>query len=73
MKNLKNFFTSKINIAGLLLVLISLQDFINNYDFAEMSLKSWVTFAIGICVVVFRTYFTTDKFQKKENENNNIA
>ena len=56
---MKNFFASKINMSGIVVMLIGLQDFITNYSFSDMTVKSWVTFAIGLAIVVFRTYFTS--------------
>jgi hypothetical protein len=58
---IKNFFASKINWMGIILVLVSLQDFITTFDFSTMTLKSWVTFGIGLVIVILRTYFTSAK------------
>lgn len=55
----KSFLLSKINWAGLLLVLIGLEDFITKFDFADITLKGWVTFGIGVAVIIIRTYFTS--------------
>lgn len=73
MKKLGEFFTSKINIAALILVLISLQEYISNYNFSDMSTKSWITFSIGVLIVVFRTFAMSDKFLKKDNSTTNAS
>ena len=61
---MKNFFASKLNWTGIILVLMALQPFIDNYDFATMTIKDWVTFGIGLLVVILRTYFTSTKIGK---------
>lgn len=56
---MKNFFASKINWMGIVAILVGLEDFITDYNFADITLKGWVTFGIGVLVVIFRTYFTS--------------
>jgi hypothetical protein len=56
---MKNFFASKINWSALIIIFIALQDFIQNWDFSAMTVKSWVLFVLGILIVVFRTFFTS--------------
>ena len=61
---MKNFFASKLNWTGIMLVLIALIPFIDNYDFSTMTVKDYITFALGLAVVVMRTYFTNTKIGK---------
>jgi len=61
---MKNFFESKLNWTGIMLVLIALIPFIDNYDFSTMTIKDWITFGLGLAVVVMRTYFTNTKIGK---------
>lgn len=56
---MKNFFASKINWMGIVAILVGLEDFIKDYNFADITPKGWVTFSIGVLVVIFRTYFTS--------------
>lgn len=59
MKTLKEFFASKINWAAIVLILVSLQDAIANLDISTMTAKGWITFALGVLIIILRTYFTT--------------
>jgi hypothetical protein len=61
---MKNFFLSKINWSGIILILISIQSAISNQNFDGMTTKDWVTFIIGVLVVVFRTFFTSTQISK---------
>lgn len=61
---MKNFFESKLNWTGIMLVLIALIPFIDNYDFSTMTIKDWITFGLGLAVVVMRTWFTNTKIGK---------
>ena len=61
---MKNFFLSKINWSGIILILISIQSAISNQNFDGMTTKDWVTFVIGVLVVVFRTFFTSTQISK---------
>ena len=56
---MKGFLTSKINWLAIVTMLVGLQDFIGNWDFSAMTVKSWVTFALGMVIMVVRTYFTS--------------
>ena len=51
------FLKSKINWSAFLIVLIGLNDYITTLDFNQMTVKGWITFAIGILIFIFRTYF----------------
>ncbi len=66
MKTLKEFFSSKINWTAIILILVSLQDFITTFDFAAMTLKGWITFAIAVLIIIFRTYFTASAAKSTE-------
>lgn len=57
---MKGFLLSKINWLGLVTIFVALQDFIGNWDFSQMTVKSWVTFAIGMVIIIIRTWFTTN-------------
>jgi len=59
MEKLKSFLTSKINWSAIVLILITLQDHILNWEFSNMGAKEWAAFIIGVLIIVFRTYFTT--------------
>lgn len=59
MTNLKAFLSSKINWAAIILILVSLQDAISNANFSTMTKQNWITFGLGILVMVFRTFFTS--------------
>ena len=59
MKKLKEILSSKINWAAIVVILVSLQDSIANLDITTMTPKSWITFALGVLIIIFRTYFTT--------------
>lgn len=59
MEKLKQFFSSKINWTAIILILVTLQDHIMQMDFTGMGAKEWVTFTLGILIIIFRTYFTT--------------
>jgi hypothetical protein len=61
---MKSFFLSKINWSGIILILISIQSAISNQNFDGMTTKDWVTFVIGVLVVVFRTFFTSTQISK---------
>lgn len=61
---MKNFFASKINWMGIVAILVGLEDFITDYNFADITPKGWVTFSIGVLVVIFRTYFTSKQIAK---------
>ncbi len=69
--NLKQFFTSKINWSAIVVMLLGLQDFITTFDFSKMTVKGWVTFAIGMAIVIFRTYFTNTQVATTAQESNN--
>ncbi len=54
---MKNFLSSKINWTAIILLLVSLQDFIGSWDFGAMTTKSWTTFALSILIMIFRTFY----------------
>jgi uncharacterized protein YceK len=58
MNTLKQFFGSKINWTAIVLILVSLQDAIANLDITQMTAKGWITFSLGILIIILRTYFT---------------
>ena len=62
---MKNFFASKINWAGIILVITAIMPLIESQNFSGMGVKDWFLFAMGVAVVVFRTYFTSTKIGKK--------
>ena len=45
-----NFLKSKINWSSFLVVLIGLNDYITTLDFNQMTVKGWITTAIGILI-----------------------
>jgi len=61
---MKNFFASKLNWTGIALVIVAVQSVIANQDFSGMGVKDWVTFTLGILIVVFRTFATSTKIGK---------
>ena len=61
---MKNFFLSKLNWSGIILILISSQTAISNQNFDGMTTKDWITFVIGVLVVIFRTFFTSTQISK---------
>lgn len=62
---MKNFFASKLNWTGIMLVLMALLPIIDKQDFTAMTAKDYVIFAIGLAVVILRTYFTSTKIGKE--------
>ena len=54
----KSFFKSKINWVAIILILTSVLPLIDETNFGEMTGKDWITFIIGIVIIVLRTYFT---------------
>lgn len=58
MKTLKEFLSSKINWSAIVMILISLQNVIAKQDFSVMQPKDWFVFAMGILIIIFRTWFT---------------
>ncbi len=65
MKN-KFFFTSKINWVAIILILTSVLPLIDETNFGEMNAKSWITFVIGIIIIILRTYFTSEPVKSKK-------
>ena len=61
----KSFFRSKINWTAIILILTSILPLIDETNFGEMTAKGWITFAIGILIIIFRTYFTSQPVVKK--------
>ena len=64
MVQIKSFFASKINWAAIILMLVSLQDYINKYDFSAITTKSWITFGLGAIILICRTWFTSQPITK---------
>ncbi len=56
---MKNIWESKINWTALGLILVSFQSQIDGIDLSKMTVQSWITFAIGLIVIVLRTYSTS--------------
>jgi hypothetical protein len=56
--NTKKWYQSKINWAAILVLLIAIEPVIENQDFSGMGIKQWVTFGIGIFIIIFRTFAT---------------
>lgn len=56
---MKSFFASKINWTAIILILASIQDAVLHADFSKMTVQTWFTFAVGILLIILRTYFTT--------------
>lgn len=54
----KSFLASKINWAAIVVILIAIKDAVANLDISLMTVQTWLTFGIGILIIVFRTYFT---------------
>ena len=57
----KNFFASKINWAAIILALVSISDYVQTFNFTDMTTKSWFTFGTSILIIIFRTFFTEKK------------
>jgi hypothetical protein len=62
----KSFFRSKINWTAIILILTSILPLIDETNFGEMTTKGWITFAIGIVIIILRTYFTSQPVAKKK-------
>jgi hypothetical protein len=62
----KSFFRSKINWTAIILILTSILPLIDETNFGEMTAKGWITFAIGLLIIIFRTYFTSQPVVKKK-------
>lgn len=58
MENKKTFFESKINWVAIIMILTSVLPLISETNFGEMTGKSWITFTLGIVIIILRTYFT---------------
>lgn len=58
---MKHFFKSKINWTGIILILVAILPIIQSQDFSGMGTKDWITFGIGILIVILRTWFTSTK------------
>lgn len=56
---MKSIFASKINWAGLVIVLTSIQNQFSGLDLSKMTVQSWITFGLGISIIICRTFFTT--------------
>ena len=65
MSNSKGFFASKINWAAIIIILTSILPMIDSLDTTSMGIKEWVSFGVGILIVVLRTYFTTKPVKRK--------
>ena len=62
--NSKHFFTSKINWAAIALILVAIIPIIDGLDVTTMGVKEWITFGLGVIVIVLRTYFTSTTIKK---------
>ena len=58
---MKKAITSKINWTAIVLILISVLPIIEAQNFSTMQTKDWITFGIGILIIILRTYFTNTK------------
>ncbi len=61
----KNFFRSKINWAAVILILQALLPLLEKQDFAAMTVRDWLIFAIGVAIIILRTYFTSVPIKAK--------
>jgi hypothetical protein len=68
MSNSKGFFASKINWAAIVIILTSILPMIDGLDTTNMGVKEWVSFGVGILIVVLRTYFTTKPVKRKSKK-----
>lgn len=66
----KPFLKSKINWAAIVLCLIALQTAIANLDLSKMTTQNWITFCLGVLIIVFRTYFTNTTATAPPTEDN---
>lgn len=60
----KSFIKSKINWAAIILILQSLISLIEQQP-NVMTWQNWVTLALGILIIIFRTYYTTTAIKDK--------
>jgi hypothetical protein len=60
----KGFFESKINWAAIVIILTAIIPMIDGLDTTSMGIKEWVSFGIGILIVILRTYYTTTPVKK---------
>ena len=56
---MKKIYKSKINWVAILLMLVAILPVIESQDFSGMGIKAWVTFGIGILIIILRTFFTS--------------
>jgi hypothetical protein len=61
----KAFFKSKINWTAIILIITAIMPLIDETNFGEMTAKGWITFTIGLLIIIFRTYFTSQPVVKK--------
>ena len=54
----KIWYRSKINLASIILILTALQPLIAQQNFEAMRVSDWLDFAIGVLIIIFRTYYT---------------
>lgn len=64
MSNSKHFLKSKINWMAIALILTSIIPMIQDADFT--SIKGWMTFGLGVALIVVRTYFTSQPVTKSK-------
>ena len=62
MQTKKTFFKSKINWIAIALIIASIMSMIQDADFA--SIKGWITFGLGVVLIIVRTYFTSQPVTK---------
>ena len=67
----KNFFLSKVNWAAIILVLMACKDAIADMDFHAMDMNAWIQFALGMIIIVFRTWFTNSSISTLQPPANN--
>lgn len=58
MKTNIKWYKSKINWTAIILILTALQPLILEQDFNNMTLQNWISFVVGIVIIILRTYFT---------------
>jgi len=51
-----NFFSSKVNWTAIVLILVSFQSQFEGLDLSKMTIQSWISFALGLIIIVFRTF-----------------
>lgn len=52
------FYQSSVNMGALLVILTSIQSQFQGLDISKMTVQSWIVFALGILIIIFRTFLT---------------